>query len=159
MRFQIFFAITHVKDEYLSAYNSNQLIAAICEGIVYTFSPDSQTESEFPSSPYWNQIVAIGLKRPDDKLHSSIQQVFHKFSSFGLGLHHVPYVLFLSALQWREGAFPDSLFLLPGLITESSRKSLGVVRALLNRLQLVGWGGLSLESILQIHHFMKLCLC
>ncbi|KAG0149301.1 hypothetical protein CROQUDRAFT_89389 [Cronartium quercuum f. sp. fusiforme G11] len=90
VREQIFVAITSVKETYLTAYSSNLLLIGICEGLMHTFSTDQPAGAEFPASPYWDQMMKIALKRPDDTLHTAIQRVFLKFSTLGSGLNHVP---------------------------------------------------------------------
>ncbi|KAH9807429.1 armadillo-type protein [Melampsora americana] len=89
VRQKIFMTITRVQDAYLESYSSNPLLIGICEGLLYSFSADQPNAAEFPSSPFWNKVLTIALKRPDDTLHFAIQRVLHKFSSVGVGLGHI----------------------------------------------------------------------
>lgn len=88
-RQKVFITITSVKHAYLESYSSTPLLIGICDGILYSFSADQPDAAEFPSSPFWNKVLTIALKRPDDTLHFAIQRVLHKFSSVGVGLGHI----------------------------------------------------------------------
>ncbi|MBW0479625.1 hypothetical protein O181_019340 [Austropuccinia psidii MF-1] len=77
--------IKSIPAEYLKPYKSQPLLPAVFQALAYTIPTDPCNCQRFIEASFWKETLLSGLKQPDDNLHRSIQLIFYRLSTYGIG--------------------------------------------------------------------------